>query len=191
MRKLAFLSVAFALVAVSFYGCDEQPSGLATADSEPLASRLGGPGPQSTDVPIDIYCEAGDPLPCDYFDGAFYSLGYRGRLHYESLACMGNTGHGEQERMHGVVRAYACTARTGEVVSPDQCNSRAAHWRLIYEQDEASSSCEESIYFYPADHGPLGFKVRYLSRGDGYRNYTEVVTILPGCAPPHPGSRCE
>ena len=41
MRKLAFLLVAFALVAVSFYGCDKQPNPLAleAADDAAVASR--------------------------------------------------------------------------------------------------------------------------------------------------------
>lgn len=34
MRKLAFLPVAFALVAVSFYGCDDNPAALESAESD-------------------------------------------------------------------------------------------------------------------------------------------------------------
>ena len=47
MRKLAFLSVAFGLVAVSFYGCDENPSepseAVAADQALPLLGARGTP----------------------------------------------------------------------------------------------------------------------------------------------------
>jgi len=55
MRKLAFLSVAFALVAVSFYGCDEttSPENLSTPESvTPAVQAVSGP----------LFTQNGQPL---------------------------------------------------------------------------------------------------------------------------------
>ena len=174
MRKLGILSAAFALVAVSFYGCDETTTTEPTATSTETEPPLFKPDKPLVGLFVRCYDPTGPVTYCGEDGSNYYTSGLPSDISYN--VCPAYSGS---------IVLYDCRT-SGLVWHPVSfCESGIVRWkrRHLIEKVGRYGSCGATLFVTDGTPTGMGYKLLFKPGNSGFGRESVSFTVYSGTAP--------